>query len=179
MTSGTDAGDLDRADSGPAFAPLIDHTDWHRYEAALDPLNAHQPAEIDCGIAGYFVEAEGLEVDTGRCNYLLIEHAARANVEAGDELHIELRHFDLTAVEPATAHVALLAGDDVQWETTLVIPSAGNVLHATVPATRDIVAGEPIRFHLHNHGQNTYLLVAVEVGSPALPRSARITPSAP
>jgi hypothetical protein len=37
-------------------------------------------------------------------------------------LLVDLWHFDLIAAEPASAHVALLFGDELQWEADIEIP---------------------------------------------------------
>ena len=136
---------------------LIDHSSWHNYPVELDPLPDHQPAMIKCGLSGWFVEAGSLEVDTANCNYLSIEHPAAEAVPAGTEIELELGHFDLLAPEPATAHVALLFESELQWEDFIDIPGPGNLERSRFRATRDLAAGESIRLHLHNHGQNTWL----------------------
>jgi hypothetical protein len=126
---------------------------WHKprtdvVPASLAPIRA---------LVG-FVERGSLEVDTVNCNYLLVEHPAQRPVPRGSNVYLELVHFDLAAPEPATAHVALFFGDDLQWELEIPIPSLAYVYKETFQATRDLAEGEPIRFHLHNHGQNTWLL---------------------
>lgn len=137
---------------------LIDHQAWRTYAADLDPLPDHQPEELDCGLAGWFIERGFLEINTGSCNYSLLEHPSLLDMPKGAEVQFELWHFDLLAAEPATAHVALLFGDDVQWEAEIAIPQYGTVRNESFHATRALAAGEPVRFHLHNHGQNTWTL---------------------
>jgi len=162
-----DAGLMDVRDAAPPpLVPLIDQTAWRSYPAELDPLPSHQPVSIDCGIVGWFVERGSLEVDTTQCNYLLVEHPAQRDVPQGSDVQLELVHFDLAAPEPATAHVALFFGDDLQWELEIPIPSLAYVYKETFQATRDLQEGEPIRLHLHNHGQNTWLLDSLYVRVP-------------
>jgi hypothetical protein len=155
-----DAGDAAAPEDGATLREvrLIDHESWQNYPVELDPLADHQPPAIKCGIAGWFVEAGSLEVDTSHCNYLLIEHPAAVDVPAGSEIEIEIGHFDLLAPEPATAHLALLFDADLQWEHFVDIPGPGNLQRSRFLTTRDLAAGEPIRVHLHNHGQNTWLI---------------------
>lgn len=160
-----DAGAVLASDTGaPAlrFQPLIDNQGWRRYEATLDPLRTHQPAELLCAASATFVEYGSFEIDTTRCNYVLVEHPSLLAVSAGTELKMELLHYDLTAPEPAQAHLAILFGDALQWETTIPIPTAGDVVKASFTATRPLAVGEPIRLHLHNHGGNAYLLVSLQ-----------------
>ncbi|HTU58104.1 MAG TPA: hypothetical protein VMF89_06715, partial [Polyangiales bacterium] len=155
-----EAGSAREADAGEPlpFVPLIDQQEWRNYESALDPLPEHQPDEIRCTIAGWFVERGALEVDTQQCNYVLVEHPVQRAVPEGSTVQLELVHFDLDAPEPATAHVALFFGADLQWQREIPIPSFAYVYKETFQATRALDEGEPIRLHLHNHGQNTWLL---------------------
>src|SRR5262245_43461709 len=56
---------------------LIDHASWHEYAASEDPMASHQPEQVDCGPAGWYVEPSLdvplLEIDTNYCNYALLE----------------------------------------------------------------------------------------------------------
>lgn len=146
------------AEAGPALVevPLVDLGAWHGADLYSDPLADHQPSVVRCGLAGYYLERGELELDTGSCNYLYLEAPALHAVEAGRELRLSLRHFDLTAPEPASAHVALLLGDSVQWELTLDVPGPADSYEVSFHASESIAADDPVRLHLHNHGQNTW-----------------------
>lgn len=158
-----DAGQVVALDAGAArFEPLIDNQGWRRYDAAADPLPSHQPAELSCAASATFLEYGSFEVDTTRCNYVLSEHPAQLAIAAGTQVKMELLHYDLFAPEPAQAHVALLFGDALQWETNIPIPRAGDVIKASFQASKALALDEPIRLHLHNHGGNTYLIVALQ-----------------
>jgi len=166
------AGDAGNMDSGTSvlldaalasrFSPLIDNQGWRRFDAAADPLRSHQPSEINCLQSATFVEYGSFEIDTTRCNYVLSEHSNQRPIAAGTEVEFELLHYDLTAPQPAQAHLALLFGDELQWETTLPIPSPGDLVKGRFRATRALAVRDPIRLHLHNHGGNTYLIVSLE-----------------
>jgi hypothetical protein len=146
-----------------AFEPLVDNERWRRYDAAVDPLRSHQPPEIQCYASATYSEFGSFEIDTTRCNYLLAETPALLAVEPGADLRIELLHFDLFAPAPAQAHVAVLFGDVLQWEDSIAIPAPGNQVTATFRSRSALGFQDPIRLHLHNHGGNQYLLVALEV----------------
>lgn len=159
-------------DAGSAtYTSLIDNMDWRRYDAAVDPLASHQPAQIVCQLSATYVEYGSFEVDTTRCNYLLAWTPSLTEVPVGSEVHINMLHYDLLASEPAQAHIAVLFGDQVQWEEMIPIPSPGNQVDMNFTTTAPLAFQQPIRLHLHNHGGNTYLMVTLEV------RDA--TPSAP
>lgn len=141
---------------------LLDQGQWREYPREEDPLASHQPGAIDCGPAGWYVEPALepplLEIDTTFCNYALLEQPAAADVSEGDPIEFELRHYDLRAAEPAEAHVAWSFGSELEWETAIAIPSDAAVQVFTWRAKHRLVAGEAIRLHLHNHGQNTWLI---------------------
>ena len=132
-------------------------------EATADPLADHRPAPVDCGLAGIFLEGDELDIDTNFCNYAMIEQPGLVEVKEGATITLSMRHFDLTAAEPATAHVALLLGETIAWERTLVIPGPAEVITLDIDAPIDHPLGAPVRFHLHNHGQNTWTLSSITV----------------
>jgi hypothetical protein len=137
---------------------LVDHAHWLSYPAEADPLPTHQPAMIACGPAGHYVEQDWLELDSAFCNYALLWQPALIEVDAAAEITFELSHFDLTASEPARAHVALFFEDALAWETWLDIPSPADAVQISFLPPRALRHGAPIRVHFHNHGQNNYAL---------------------
>ncbi|HEX5658454.1 MAG TPA: hypothetical protein VFX59_14730 [Polyangiales bacterium] len=161
-----DASRANEASAGKLVS-LIEMENWRRYDAAIDPLKAHQPAEIECLESATYLEYDAFEIDTTRCNYVLAYTPALRAVPAGTELHINILHYDLLAAEPANAHLALLFGDRIQWEQTIPIPSPGNAVETSFVTSVPLAFQDPIRLHLHNHGGNTYLFVALE--APELP----------
>lgn len=148
---------------------LIDHSHWQRYPVERDPLPDHEPAAINCGPGGYYVELDRLELDSSFCNYALISHPALVELDAQAEITFELSHFDLTASEPARAHLALFFDETLAWETWLDIPSAADATQITFRAPRALGQGAPIRLHFHNHGQNNYALGQVFAKVPVVP----------
>lgn len=75
-----------------------------------------------------------------------------------------LAHFDLTAPEDSEAHVALQIEDLSVLDEHIPIPSRSQVLVRSVIAPRNIAAGAPTYFHVHNHGANSYALISVSAG---------------
>jgi hypothetical protein len=171
MTAATDSSvGSDATSSGAASTtaaaepePLTLNDLWVQMEAAADPLADHRPDPVDCGIAGIFLEGEELDIDTNFCNYAMIEQPGLVEVKEGATITLSMRHFDLTAAEPATAHVALLLGETIAWERTLVIPGPAEVITVDFDAPVDHPLGAPVRFHLHNHGQNSWTLSSIMV----------------
>lgn len=137
---------------------LVDNSLWQQRAADDDPLASHRPAEVDCGIAGAFVEDTTLEINTNRCNYYAAAQPLLVDLQAGDTVTLELRHFDLVAPEPAVAHVYIAIGGDLVWEQNIEIPGPAFVYEAAWDVITNYPAGTPVDIHLHNHGQNTWTL---------------------
>lgn len=163
--TGTDTSGTETSEASTPAEPmqLVRADAWVAVEEPADPLASHRPEPVDCGLGGLFVEGEELEIDTNFCNYGMLEQPGLAKIPAGATLTLAMRHFDLTAPEPATAHVALLLGDVIAWERTLIIPGPAEVITVDFEAPMAFPKGGPIRFHLHNHGQNTWILTGVTV----------------
>jgi len=149
-------------------APLVDNTQWQSVEAADDPIPDHRPADVQCGIAGAFVEHGAFEIDTSFCNYLARTQPALVEVRAGDRIAVSAHHDTLASVEAGQAHFALLLGSVVVWQQFVPIPGSPGIVDATpyqdeVLVDFDAPVGTPVGLHLHNHGYNTWTLLEVEV----------------
>jgi hypothetical protein len=159
-----DAGETETGETEPGeFEELVDHELWTWAEADEDPLAAHRPADVNCGIAGWYLEFEKLEVDTNYCNYLALRQPALVPIEQGRGVQLGLYHFNLTAPEPAVAHVAVLVDGQILWEAEIDIPGSAAVHRHEFAAPFSAPAGAEVVFHLHNHGQNTWALEGISV----------------
>lgn len=143
---------------------LVEAADFRFLAGEADPLAEHRPETVVCGeLAGWYLEGELVEVNTARCNYFAASAPARAAAAVGDLLEAEVFHFDLTAPEPARAHVALLVGAEVVWQEEVAVPGPGDVVPVIVELREPIAAGTPVGWHLHNHGQNHWRLSGIDV----------------
>lgn len=131
--------------------------------AEADPLAAHRPQIVDCPPATWGAEGGGFEVQTGACNYAAFAQVLQTDLAAGDRLSVIIWHDLLDTAEPALGHVALWLGSEVFWEAEVAIPSPSASLEASVVLERDVLAGERLGIHLHNHGFNSWRFVAVEL----------------
>jgi hypothetical protein len=145
------------------FVPLVDPMAWVQVPAPQDPLADHRPDVVECPIGGWLFEPQGFEVNTLQCNYAMFSAPSQTAVIAGSRVVATLYHFDLVAAEPATAHLALLLGDTILWETMVAIPGKADAFNVDVVVDTTVPAGTPVYFHLHNHGQNTWTVGAIEV----------------
>jgi hypothetical protein len=157
--TGTTASDP----TGGERVALVTPMAWTQVAAADDPLADHRPAAVMCPLGAWVFEEQGLEVSTATCNYGMFTQPSLVDVAAGARLTASVYHFDLVAEEPATAHVALLIGEAVIWEEDIAIPGPANAFTIDLPAASAWPKGTPVYFHLHNHGQNTWTVGAIEV----------------
>jgi hypothetical protein len=158
----TSASETETGGGVGEFVSLIDHAQWVQIEATQeDPLAAHRPSAIDCGVAGWYQENEIIEIDTNFCNYLALRQDSLAAITEGAKVRLGFYHFDLVAPEPALAHVAVLVDGALLWEQEIEIPGAAMVYALEFEAPFSAPAGAELVFHLHNHGQNTWALQAL------------------
>jgi hypothetical protein len=148
--------------TGGEFVALVDPMAWAPVPAPDDPLADHRPADVQCPIGAWLFEPQGFEVNTLQCNYGMFGASSQVAVLPGRRVVATLYHYDLLAPEPASAHVALLLGDTLLWEMDIAIPGKADVYAIDVVVDATVPAGTPVYFHLHNHGQNTWVLGAVE-----------------
>ncbi len=141
--------------------PLIGHGAWQLVPAHEDPLASHRPAQTSCPQGAYREEAGALEVQTGYCNYLALAQPLPVDIAKGDALRIVVVHDRLVS-EPAQGHIALLLAGEVVWERSVEIPCEAASYDETFRAPGAVSRDEKLGLHLHNHGYNTWSLLAVE-----------------
>lgn len=125
---------------------------------ADDPFAERAPSMRECSLAGWLVEADGTEVDTGLCNFVSLQQPTLLDARRGDALRVVFFHFDLTSPEPAEGFAALALGDEVVWTYETRIPGPAGYFDEVVELERGAPAGTPLTFHIDNHGQNTWKL---------------------
>lgn len=146
-------------EEAPAPRVVVEVADLELLPAEVDPLAEHRPEQVVCSdLTGWALEGDLLEIDTARCHYFAAAAPARVGGSPGEKFEAELFHFDLTAPEPATAHVALLVGERVVWEREIPVPGPGDVYPISVELEESFAEGTPVGWHLHNHGQNNWRL---------------------
>jgi len=146
-----------------AVESLIDANNWREQGAAEDALASHRPETVNCPANAWYEEDGALEVETGYCNYLSVVQPGRVAINQGDNIHLVLWHGQLRNDEPGEAHVAVSIAGRIVFERQVAIPSAGGIYDVVVPATASVAQGEPVEFHLHNHGYNAWTLLTLDV----------------
>jgi hypothetical protein len=140
---------------------------WMPLAPAEDPFD-DRPAVVDCAPAAvmpeFLSEQLVLGIDTGGCNYFTAMQPIQRAVAVGEIIDVRIWHFQLSAAEPAQAHVAVVVDALPILDERVPIPQAGGLVKSQVQVTRSIAAGAPAYFHLHNHGANSWALVEVSAG---------------
>ncbi len=164
--AGEDGGDGAAGDASAdadAAESLIDVEAFSQVEAGDDPLAEHRPDSVDCPSDAWGTEGLNREptltVSTGGCNYFAAGQPSRAAIAEGDRLRARVWHFELTASQGESAHVALAVGGEIVWEETVEIPSGSNLWAPEWTAEQAYPEGTPVVFHLHNHGSNSWNLI--------------------
>lgn len=152
-------------ESEKTFQPLVGLEDWKPLAPERDPFASEGELPPECDGSYWRVEEaqSWLELDTTECGFITLAAGANAVVEEGQELSLEVSHYDLDAAEPATAELRLRFEDCDVWESSLAIPSAANVYRERFASRCPIAQGGQVMFHVHNHGQNTYQLRSLNV----------------
>ena len=133
---------------------------WTPSAPADDPFLDERPADVACA-TGWGEEGGLFEVNTDACAYGAFTQPSLASIEPGDAIELVLVHDALAADAPATAHVALAIGDAIAWTESIAIPGEADILRPQWVADEVQPVGAPLHFHVHNHGANSYRLVAL------------------
>lgn len=150
----------------PTPVRLAEAEGWVRVtDPAVDLFADQRPANAVCDDAGYFVDpfAQSLEIETDLCDYLTVRQPSLEPLNPGDVVTIQAFHDVLTAPEPAEGYLGLAIGGELEWAFTVPIPSDVGVIEEEFTIDRALPAGTELQFHVHNHGPNTWELVAVMV----------------
>jgi hypothetical protein len=147
--------EADEGEVAPTWRPLVRNGAWQPSAAEDDPLAEHRPATVECE-EGWGPEADGIEIDTGACNYLSLEQPLMEALEPGDPLRLQLWWQSLASVDPAEGHLAIYVDDELLWEELVPIPGPAAVRNVDFESPLGAPAGATLTLHLHNHGYNTW-----------------------
>jgi len=145
---------------------VIDPSAWALAADDDDPLPEHRPATVVCSPRPWHAVGEGIEVDTGTCNYVHLATPLTRDIDRGTPMDVSVWWSTLAATEPARGHLALFIGGQLAWETHVDIPGPADAHTFEFPAPFSARAGEDVTFHLHNHGFNTWTLQRFAVLEP-------------
>ncbi|MEM6928783.1 MAG: hypothetical protein AAF602_17730 [Myxococcota bacterium] len=126
---------------------------WQVVHFDDDPFDDRQ--DVHC--EGFGIEGDVFEVLTVSCPYATFEQPAGYALPDGTTLRFDAWHLPLTALEAAEGHLAVRVGDEVA-EVFVPIPSPAAAYTLTLTLAAPLDEGDPIYFHVHNHGNNSWYL---------------------
>ncbi|MCA9300890.1 MAG: hypothetical protein KDA28_17590 [Phycisphaerales bacterium] len=156
-------------EDGVTEVPIIDPHDWA--PATGDhPFVAFAPPEEDCAREAFIYEQLGpqvfYEINTDLCDGGTAAIPTIEAVTAGETVHMDLFHFDLSGPEGAEGHMEIAFGDEVVFSHTIPMPSGALVVRGEWVPDQDVPIGTVMTFHARNHGTNQYAAGPVYVERP-------------
>jgi len=159
---------------GDRFA-LVHASLWEVVGAEDDPWAAHRPAGLACAPDSAqpedFAGQLTFGVDTSACGHATARQALLQDACAGEQAFVWVWREALTGPEGTTSTLAVRVGDEVLWERRTPIPAPPELIAITAELGADHMQGEPIWFHVRNHGSNSYQLIELSrcVGACTVP----------
>ncbi|NUN15142.1 MAG: hypothetical protein HUU55_16055 [Myxococcales bacterium] len=167
-----DTAETDTAKVNLVDIPLVDPFLWVTVDTAEDPWFTDQitPGAI-CDEESYGGEitpfGPWLDVDTSFCSYITLTQPLLVPIPKGAQVTARVKH-DGIDLGDGEYQVTLVVGPEMEviahW--TQAVPSEPAVLLQLWPATRDFAAGEPMTYHIQNHGANRWSLTDCYVSVP-------------
>jgi len=153
----TSGSGLDLDDENLEWRAVTRPEEWTPTSQSEDLWLDERPTEIECVFQeGWKIEAGGVEVDTGACDYLSLSQPLEEPIEAGEPLRLTLWWQNLIAASPSEGHIAIVIDGHLLWEERVTIPSPADARDLELVAPKSAAAGSLITLHLHNHGANTW-----------------------
>ena len=132
---------------------------WHSTPPSLDVLSTHHSTAVECE-DGWWIEDGLIEVSTQACNYFSVSQPLLYDLASSMIIKGGISHDVLTSLDqPTQAHIALVMGQFILWETKVAIPSQAQYIPIEVHLEDydlSFSKGDLVTLHLHNHGANQW-----------------------
>lgn len=148
------------------WLPLVKGSGWEPLEPRQDPFWERAEGRQPCGQNDFGEEYGGLEVSTSYCGYLTLSQPLLRALQPGDLLELSAWHGPLVSAAPAEGLMSLSVAGQALWSEVLLIPAAARSWVVRFESKVEAPAGEPLIFHISNHGSNSYTLYALKVAAP-------------
>lgn len=161
--------DVDSPNKKSDYA-LMNNSLWQPVDPADDPFwPVDDTLVVRCPPESYSAEDNGdglwFSVSTQECNYLTMTQPLLVDLPEGATVQVQVWHFPIIS-SSGTYHHLVAGGDPVKtiWEVTLELPalSAGFLPYEPITSTVSISQGEPLYWHLSNHGNNSWHLIELK-----------------
>lgn len=149
----------------PVQADLVAAEGWTLVPLSEDPY-ADRYADQPCDERGASVENGLIEIDTTLCRFATLVHPALLSVRADEPVVAVMFHDALFSEEEGATGTSIVGlGPGVWWEETMPIPHSSEVYPHEELAGVDLEVGDPIYWHVDNHGGNSWNLSHIRVES--------------
>ena len=144
--------------------PLVDAEAWTFVEPAIDPLWPAPPDAAVCAADALQLQSFGddvaVEIDTRfGCGWATVAQPIGTGLVVGDEVELGVFHFAQATFPAAEAEVAVAIDDEILMRALVPIPTRAGLLSSRVTVAVEHAVGSIARFHIGNHGDNSWNLV--------------------
>jgi len=161
-----DTGVTEEGEDQLSQSPLVSGSAWRLTSPERDPFVGRATGRISCGGADFGIEYGGLEVSTAYCGYITLTQPLLNAVKRGDVIELSAWHSPLVSASPGEGLIALQLAGQTVWQQELSIPAEAKSWEARFESPVSAEAGEPVLFHVSNHGANSYTLYSLTVTQP-------------
>ncbi len=143
---------------------LVVYDKWKVVARADDPWAAGLTADVTCTAAAIDTSRQALEIDTDYCPWVTVRQPLQTEIRLGETVRFIFLHSYLFSDPPARAVAELRIGGERYWHMDVAMPRHEAVHKPTWKAAREVAAGTPVEFHVHNHGDNSYGFIDLVTG---------------
>jgi hypothetical protein len=139
---------------------------WTLADPTSDPFAPFEPGRVRCDPSALRAEGNWIEVSTLSCNYATLVFSFPVASRAGNLVRGEVAWSTLAAIDPALATLAFALGEQLLWSNEVAIPGQANLVSVEFALPATVQAGEPLYFHVRNHGYNSWQLSPLALAPP-------------
>ncbi len=153
----------------PTQVSVVDPSTFTVVPEADDPFETTtSTSSIRCTADDTLIEDLGdgevtFSLNTFNCNRVTMEAPLTMDLLAGETAQLRIWHFALFPYGQTEALVAVGLEEATIWSQTIPLPTESDLLVAEIPMTRMLAAGERVRWHVSNHGSNSWNFVDLSV----------------
>lgn len=135
---------------------------WSLVDPSNDPVVGRPMDAHTCPSEAMRLEFDVPELDTGACAWITIAAPALYGIPSGTLVRVALVHDNLIAEQPADSTFVIQTTRTVLYERTVSLPQPAQVVDERVVIPEGVRTGEILYVHVHNHGANSYRLLALQ-----------------
>ncbi len=162
----------------PSGAHLVDNGSWVLMPEETDPWSTgRDPAKVPCVQADLLVEEVGnderwMSVNTQNCGYATLSQPLLEDVPDCSTLLVHIWYFKFLAPKETSVGYEIIVtvgdplldgGEPLLRVTGDTLPDESGLIYEVVQTKRAYSAGEPVYYHVSNHGQNSWEFIQFRV----------------